>query len=889
MNCAVPSSLYSYTIVMQYPIKKLRASRERLIEHFTNGQDTHAFPEEHTALMDQYFRDALQESQAGTTLQQRNNPFALIALGGYGRRELCLYSDIDILLLFKKAIPAQAKELIEEILFPLWDLGLELGHATRSLNECLTLAKKDFEVLTSIMDARFISGDYTLFLDLVEKLHTKVLPKNARPLNVWLVEQNKLRLEEFGDSAYLLEPNLKEGIGGLRDYHHMLWLANAYVGLREPRDLVFLAKLSNKEYQELQRQVLFLLVVRNHLHHISGRKNDRVVFEYQEKIADRLGLHDYRESRAVEQFNSKLHATMAAIKSLTHSFIISHFPAHKIKRKRAQTGDMYPGLTLDKGELTFRSASNILENSFLLMAIFEHSARLGHPLSLEAKRLVREFLYLADVPFRESTQVVNSFVKIMTEPWHTFETLDQMMEVGFLGALIPEFDHVKDRVEFDAYHIYPVGMHTLHTVRYLKGLRDEKDMLLTDLFLELLHPDRLVLAGFFHDIGKIGTDHATHGADITRKIVQRFDMDEEATEDICFLVRNHLLLVETATRRDLNDEKAMVQCARTVGSVERLKMLYLLTWADSRATGPKAWSEWIANLINELFFKVIHILERKELATQDAASRVAQTKSGVRRNIGSIINNDELNHYFEIMPPRYLLNTSAQEIIHHLRLAEQLKKKQKTIGGATEEQHNAMFMFESRRDKASDCWELTVLTMNRRGLFSNIAGVLTLNNINILSADIYTWRDETAVDVLRVTNPPDDLFLQETWNKIQEDFKAILADSVSLESQLREKTTSAIITEQKKPSRPPQVIVDNDSSDFFTVIEVFADDHIGLLYRMTHTLFNLGLDIHLARISTKGDQIADIFYVRDIDGQKVEDKNKVKEIKRTLLRQLKEL
>jgi len=179
--------------------------------------------------------------------------------------------------------------------------------------------------------------------------------------------------------------------------------------------------------------------------------------------------------------------------------------------------------------------------------------------------------------------------------------------------------------------------------------------------------------------------------------------------------------------------------------------------------------------------------------------------------------------------------------------------------------------------------------MNRRGLFSNIAGVLALNNINILSADIYTWRDETAVDVLRVTNPPDDLYLQETWNKIQVDFKDVLNGTLSLESQLREKATSAIITEQKKPSRPPQVIVDNDSSDFFTVIEVFADDHIGLLYRMTHTLFNHGLDIHLARISTKGDQIADIFYVRDLDGQKVEDKNKVQEITKTLLRQLKDL
>jgi [protein-PII] uridylyltransferase len=874
---------------MKYPIKKLVTSKGQLIEQFTNGHDAQSFPEEHTALMDQYFRDALQESQVVTKVQQRKIRFSLIALGGYGRRELCLHSDIDVLLLFKKTIPAQAKELVEEILFPLWDLGLELGHATRSLNECLTLAKDNFEVLTSLMDAHFICGDYTLYLDLVEKLHTKVLPKKARSLNVWLVEQNKLRLDKFGDSTYLLEPNLKEGIGGLRDYHHMLWLANAYFGLREPRDLVFLAKLSNKEYQELQQQVAFLLEVRNHLHHISGRRNDRVVFEYQEKIADRVGLQDQKQSRAVEQFNSKLHATMAAIKSLAHSFIVSHFPTQKIERKRAQTGDINPGLTLDKGELAFRSASDILENKFLLMAIFEHSARLGHPLSLEAKRLVREFLYLVDAPFRESAQVVDSFLKIMTEPWHTFETLDQMMEVGFLGALIPEFDRVKNLVEFDAYHIYPVGIHTLHTVRYLKGLGGEKDQLLKDLLLELVQPDRLVLAGLFHDIGKSGKNHAVQGAEITRKILKRFNLNEDTIEDICFLVRNHLLLAETATRRDLNDEKVIVQCARTVGSLERLKMLYLLTWADSRATGPKAWNEWIANLVNELFFKVLHILERKELATQDASSRVAQTKSEVRNTIGSIINDQELEHYFDVMPPRYLLNTPAQEIIRHLRLAEQLKKKQNTTVGATKEHHNEIFIFESRRDKASDCWELTVLAMNRRGLFSNIAGVLALNNINILSADIYTWRNETAVDVLRVTNPPDVLYLQETWNKIRGDLKDVLSDAVSLASQLREKATSAIITEQKKPPRPPQVIVDNDSSDFLTVIEVFTDDHIGLLYRMTHTLFNLGLDIHLARISTKGDQIADIFYVRDLDGQKVEDKNKVQEIKRTLLHQLKDL
>jgi [protein-PII] uridylyltransferase len=874
---------------MQYPIKKLRTSRERLIEQFTNGQDVQSFPEAHAALMDQYFRDALQESRVGTTVQQLKNRCSLIALGGYGRRELCLHSDIDVLLLFKKTVPAQAKELIEEMLFPLWDLGLELGHATRSLNECLTLAKENFEVLTALMDAHFISGDYPLYLDLVDKLHTKVLPKKARPLNVWLAEQHKLRLDRFGDSTYLLEPHLKEGIGGLRDYHHMLWLANAYVGLREPRDLVFLAQLSNKEYQDLQQHVAFLLVVRNHLHHISGRRNDRVVFEYQEKIADRLGLNDGTQSRAVEQFNSSLHATMAAIKSLTHSFVVSHFPTRKRERKRSHTGDITPGLTLDKGELAFRSASDILSNTFLLMAIFEHSAHRGYPLSLEAKRLVREFLYLVDAPFRESTQIVNSFLNIMIESRHTFETLDQMMEVGFLGVFIPEFERVKKLVEFDAYHIYPVGMHTLHTVRYLKGLGEENDQLRKDLFAELVQPDRLVLAGLLHDIGKIGKNHAVYGAEITKNILHRFHLNKDAIEDICFLVRHHLLLVETATRRDLNDEKIIVLCARTLGGVERLKMLYLLTWADSRATGPKAWNEWIANLINELFFKVLHILERKELATQDASARVAHTKSEVRRSIGSLIHDQELEHYFELMPPRYVLNTPVQEIIRHIRLAEQLEKKQNAPEGTQGKHPNEIFIFESRRDTARDCWELTVLTMNRRGLFSNIAGVLALNNINILSADIYTWRNETAVDVLRVTNPPDDLFVQETWNKIQEDFKDVLSDTVSLESQMREKATSAIITEGKSPSRPPQVIVDNDSSDFFTVIEVFADDHTGLLYRLTHALFNLGLDIHLARISTKGDQIADIFYARDLDGQKLEDNNSVQEIKQALLRQLQDL
>lgn len=875
---------------MKYSLQKFKTYRAQLIKQFTTNQCMRSFPEENTALTDQYFQDSFQESQAGTALQQQKIPFACVALGGYGRRELCLHSDIDILILFRKKVPIEVRELVQEIFFPLWDLGFELGYGTRTIKECLSLVKDDFEVLASMMDARFICGEYPLYLDLIEKLHEKVLSKKGYVFGHWLAERYRMRLDRFGDSSFLLEPNLKESIGGLRDYHHMLWLARAFFGLREPRDLMFLAVLSYREYHDLRQHVGFLWNVRNQLHYLSGRKNDRLRFEYQEKIAVRLGFLNQEASLAVEQFISRLHATMAAIKFLTRSFTAGRLPTKKSNHDRVQTVNIDPGLILEKGELGFRSAGDILSNPSLLMAIFQHSAHFGFPLSLEAKRLVRELSYLVDDHFRESDRIAKSFLKIVTESEHTFETLDQMLEIGFLGTFIPEFGKVKDRVEFDAYHIYPVGMHSLQTVRYLKGLINEKDILQRDLWGELLHPERLLLAGLFHDIGKIGKEHASKGTEITRNILKRFAFTEDVIEDICFLVCHHLLLVKTATRRDLSDEKVVVYCARLINETERLKMLYLLTWADSRATGPKAWNEWIATLVQELFFKVLHILERGELATHDASRKLEQVKSTVRQQVGSTVNEEDLEACFDIMSPRYLLNTPSREIVRHLSMADRLRAGLRANDAQDKEKSKEeIFIFETRRDEAGDCWEITFLARDRPGLFSIIAGVLTLNNINILSAEIYTWHNGTAVDVLRTTNPLDNLFVQEKWTKIQEDLKEALTGRLSLEFRLREKAGSSFLTAQKKPSRPPEVIMDNKSSDFFTLIEVFADDHIGLLYRITHTLFTLGLDIHIAKISTKVDQVADVFYVRDLEGQKVEDEGRVEEIKTGILDQLKHL
>lgn len=523
---------------MEYPLEQLKTSRQQLIELFQTGLNTKSFHEDNTALIDQYFQDSIQENLIGKTLAQEGIRFAFVALGGYGRRELCLHSDIDILLLFKKRVPTEAKGFMQDMLFPLWDLGFDLGHSTRTIKDCLDIAKKDLEAMTSLLDARFIGGEYTLYLNLIEKLYRRVGSKKTRALHHWLIEQNKKRLNDFGDSSYLLEPDLKEGIGGLRDYHHMLWLAKVSFGPRETHDHVFRARLSYQEYQELRQHVNFLLDIRNHLHLLSHRRNDRLTFEYQEEIATRLGLRDNKMSLAVEQFNSLVHATMASLKSLSHSFIDGLFVTKTTSSKIEKIVRLPRGLIADREELGFDSVSTIMKNPSLLMIIFEQSALLGYSLSLEARRMIREFLYLVDDSFRQSKKITNSFVKIVTQSKRAFETLSQMMESSFLDSFLPEFGRIHNRVEFDAYHIYPVGVHSLQTVKHLRALTEEKDILLRELFVELRHPERLFLAGLFHDIGKIGSEHARWGAEITKNILKRFRLADDAIEDICFLVRS---------------------------------------------------------------------------------------------------------------------------------------------------------------------------------------------------------------------------------------------------------------------------------------------------------------------------------------------------------------
>jgi [protein-PII] uridylyltransferase len=864
---------------MTSPSDELKSARNGLISLFSAGEVSDAFQENLTEITDAYFRASVQESDTGQRLFGDKKPFALVAVGGYGRRDLCIHSDIDVLILFHSKVPSAAKNMAEHVFYPLWNLGLDVGHGVRTLKDYLSLAGENLEALTSLMDARFICGDSPLYLELMERVEKRLLPEKGLALSRWLEEQNQMRMALFGDASSLLEPNLKEGIGGLRDYHHLLWLAKAFFHVRTTKDLEYSGILSHKEYADLESHLNLIHLVRNQLHLESGRKNDRLTFDRQERIAKSLSFKDQDGLLAVEQFLSQVHASMGAIKSLHRSFVFTHFPA---SRRNGAGPDAVESLSapfhMDQGEIHFPSATDILSDPLLLPDIFAAAAKAGRPLSLESKRLVREFLYLVDDSFRSSERASRGFLSVMNGS-NAFDVLDQMLETGFLSAFIPEFEPVQDRVQFDHYHLFPVGRHLLQTVGHLKTLHRERDILLTDIFLDLPDPEPLLLAALFHDIGKTGKNHASKGAVFAGNILKRLGYDRKKTEDVSFLVRRHLLLVETATRRDLNDEKIVVQCAAEVGTVERLKMLYLLSWADGRATGPRAWNDWVANLVLELFFKILHILERGELATPDASRRMRQVMQQVRSRIGGRPAPAAQAAIFDGMPANYLIETDPRAIAGHIALYETLQaERAKGIESA--------FCLEAEAEPSSGTWEVTFLAGDRAGLFSDVAGVLALNNINILSARIYTWRDGTAVDRFTVTPPLDPIHPQEIWKRIEKDLAETFQGRLLLSERLQQKAEPSVLSRKKPLRRQTHVNVDNRSSDFFTLIEVFTDDRIGLLYRITHTLFGLGIDIRIAKIATKGDQVADVFYVLDLEGQKVTEKKQEETIRAALLQAL---
>jgi len=865
--------------IYQNASTQLQQKTRDLVDRHFQGK-VRDFLKQHARILDAYFIEAFETSMVGPLMDISKNPYAIVALGGYGRAEQCVHSDVDLLFLFNKKVPDQAENLIREIVYPLWDIGLEVGYATRSLKECLTMAAKDFEILTPLLDARFICGGSHIYSDLMDQVRQKVIRKKSRSIVNWLIENNTMRHVHFGDSAYLLEPNLKEGRGGLRDYHTMLWVAQIEFNIKGSRDLEYFGLLSHEEYQSLKRSLAFIWKVRNRLHYLCGRKYDQLHFENQIKLAEVMKYKKNNGQQPVERFLGELHGRMETLKQQHLMFLYELGLEKKRKRRRKpQKQSKVEGLEVsDLGLLTFAAPEKIVESPELLIKIFEESARLKIPLSAEARRLVKDFSYLVNAKYRSSEAIVQSFEWILATPAPTFNVLNEMLNTGFLSRFIPEFRNIVNRIQYDEYHLYPVDKHLLRTVHTIKsftaGQDNSREPLCNQVYRELKNKKLLLWAALLHDVGKgdENDDHAARGAGIVKKILVKMEMNAADSATIEFLVQNHLFLIKRATRRDINDEETAIFTARKIRDVERLKMLYLLTVADSIATGPAAWNDWKAALLRDFFLKILNVLEKGELATEEAVNIIKQKRLDIVASVRSRKSKNDIAALFDNMSPRYRLYMPAPSMLEHIKLFEKLG--------------TADFIWDIKPSNGANTRSVTICAKDRPGLISRIAGVFTLNNINILDVQVFTWRNNIALDIFEVTPPPDQIMEDEKWQQTAHNLNAALSGDLDLTKALRKKTARVRRNNHRMRRIPHRIMIDNTSSSFFTIIEVFTYDFPGLLFNITDALFNCGLNIWVAKIATKADQVVDVFYVWDLNGQKVDSEEQVDSIKSAILDRL---
>jgi [protein-PII] uridylyltransferase len=647
--------------------RSFAASREALFADIDAGRTGAECVVALSDLADRYFGERLAEYGG-----RGGKGFSLVAVGGYGRRELCPFSDIDVLVVFPGEPPEWAGDVARFLFFPLWDLGVELGHGVRGVDACLELAREDHQVLASFLDARNVAGDARIFGALREGLAARVYPGRRADFTSWLAAANVRRGEVHGDAGALLEPQLKEGLGGLRDVHQILWLSRlaALAGAGGAPEAGVCDGLS--------RDAAFLLLVRSHLHRLSGRKTDKLPIEVQERIAARLGFSDQDGALAVEVFLADLLRRMSGVKNLRQSL----WPGLALALGAVPDAPPEPvgdGIVQAAGGLDFASGLSDEEARGRLFLLFGTAVRTGAVISFSAIRRAGELVAAGGERLSRDKAALASLVGVLAAD-AAGRTGEAVFESGTLSAMFPEFGRVAHLVKFDLYHVHPVGRHSLEAVRRLAEAGADPENRYHELFRGVVHPDRLILGALFHDIGKgLGGGHAEQGAGIARQALERFGADEETREDVAFLVREHLSLSDTALRRDLADRDVVAACAARAGTLDRLNMLMLLTYADARATGPSAWTDWKEGLVWELYLKTARMIRDGSLFDEHDAARMLRARDRVREKARGIMAEPEVEACLDAMPPRYLIAVSVRDILRHLSLVARLRREAREL------------------------------------------------------------------------------------------------------------------------------------------------------------------------------------------------------------------
>jgi [protein-PII] uridylyltransferase len=825
------------------------------------------------------------ETEHARRFPKLHQRLAVIARGGYGRGELNPYSDIDLLFLHDWKPGPYSEIVAETILHALWDAGLIVGHAMRNVRECVRMANDDFKEKTAIIDTRFLAGDQLLFADFEKALIAEVLNRNQTKFFKAKLEESRERHARYGDSVYLLEPQLKDGEGGLRDLHTAMWLAKVKYKVHSLEELVQKAVITEQELEEVNAARDFLWRVRNSLHFLSSKHTDQLTFEYQEQIAPLLGFGSEDGVAASAELMRTYYQQASTIHMFAEGLIarVTEDPDPGRFFRRSIGREIRPGVLIQRKVLVIAESDFFKDDPLNLITIFADCQAHGVGLSGAAYQLVRDNLTLIDDAFRCDPRVGAAFMTILAGRAQVAETLESMHRAGVLGALIPEFGKLYARVLHDLYHIYTVDRHSLVAVRELERLRagefKQDTPLLTEVARELDSVPLVYLALVLHDIGKgYGHDHHERGAVLTAEVAARLGLNTEQIDLVVFLVRNHLMMSQIVQKRDLEDEQIVADFARTVGSIDRLKALYLLTFADMKAVAPKVYNNWRDMLLSDLYMRALKVLEQGDREAVDPKRRLNLVKTALQRQLSAQdVPAEEVRAFAEEMPDRYFLITPEDDLPLHFQLMRRLEDRP--------------LVCHHRHFPIREFSEFVVVTRDQRGLFSRIAGVLTANNLNILSARITTRTNGTVLDVFRVSHQSGGAAMameEDRWQRIERDLTQVVAGEQDIELLVARAQQFQIGGRKFVARVATEVTVDNRASEQFTVIDVFTQDRLGLLFTITHSLYKLGLQIHLARISTNADQALDVFYVSDRDGNKITELPRLREIQSVLAEKLAE-
>lgn len=838
---------------------ELRARRDALEFLWQKGLSGKDLLMQHTDLIDAYL------SHCFRNIPEAQEDMTLVALGGYGRKELFPYSDIDLMLLYDPNVEQHVGDVAEKIFYPLWDAGLEVGHAVRSPEGCLHHGENDFYFQVAMLDSRPVTGSEDLFFKTKELFKKSFVEGKRRDFFKNMNEHLEQRHQQYGKHIYQLEPNVKECHGGLRDVQAILWTAQVVFGLNGLSNLEDAGLLSQAERGIFEDAWNHLIKIRNRLHYISKRKNDRLFFEHQEEMAEAFGYKTKKELLGVEQFMQRVYAHLKTVAVTADHFFEHVDEVLNLGPASASEKQLEPGISIRHGRIHLGKTDPLLKKPELLMHIFAQGAKLGIPVHYRTRKQVTQHLHLIDDKTRSSKSFSKSFFEVLLSNETPLATLTEMLDTGLLTKYIPEFRKVSSLAQHDVYHTYTVDRHLLQTVAELKYIKNDEQ----EIFSTISSPHVLYLAALIHDIGKgQGGDHSVIGASLAKKIGARLGLSTEQVDDLVFLVENHLFLINTALRRDLEDEVFIIRCARKVDRPERLNMLYLLSIADSKATGKEVWSEWKAALLLDLYLKITHLLDQSDIKDPDRKQGVKWMKNRIAKMLG-----DKSKIDIDDLPEDYILSSSPETVIKHLQLSEELENK------------NAVLVAEEKKG----FWSLLIVARDQTGLLSKICGTLALHNLNVLSAQIFTLPNSIAVDNLNVSPIHDHEFHEQDWQGVEQDLNLSLAQRLGLAHRLDNKSNFLWPVSVKTGVKPPsKVVIDNKTSDFYTVIEVYTEDQPGKLYDITRSLAEFGINIYNAKIGTKADQAVDVFYVLNSDGEKIEEENFQEEIRSALLHAIKE-